>query len=507
MDPTVQIWSGREIRALREAQRMSIRDFATHLGISERMVSKWEAGGENLNPRPVNQAALDSSLAGSPPDAQARFAEFIGAAVATGGPDRMLPSPASGGNSAGHAQIPDSGISGNAGQVPGEVGLRVIETLRRSIDERIGGANIAGTGIDDGELAAIAANQSLQGPAKLNANYEIMTQRALSEESAWEVVDLVRRLGYSQVGANTIELLNETVSRLCCDYGREDAHILHRAVRAWISRTMTAMEARTTLAEHRELLVCAGWLFLLGGCLEYDMGWRAAADASRIAALQIGIETGHGEIRAWSWEMAAWFALTLGHVRDVRAFVDAGRQSGGTCSAIVQLDGQLAKAAARMGDSALVRGALESGYDKLGRSPRPDNPRHHFVVDPEKWDFYAMDAYRLLGDDASASAHANEVLRLGKAPNGAELAPMRMAEARLTLGVSAARSGELEEAVSVGSTAFSAERKSLPSLLMVASELKIELSSRYPREALVREYEDQLALVRRAARLEIPRGP
>jgi transcriptional regulator with XRE-family HTH domain len=74
---TIRIWSGREIRALREARRMSQRDFAAHLGISERMVAKWEAGGEKINPRPVNQSALDSSLAAAPPDVHERFAEVL----------------------------------------------------------------------------------------------------------------------------------------------------------------------------------------------------------------------------------------------------------------------------------------------------------------------------------------------------------------------------------------------------------------------------------------------
>lgn len=74
---TIRIWSGREIRALREASRMSQRDFAARLGISERMVAKWEAGGDKINPRPVNQSALDSTLAAASPDVQARFEELL----------------------------------------------------------------------------------------------------------------------------------------------------------------------------------------------------------------------------------------------------------------------------------------------------------------------------------------------------------------------------------------------------------------------------------------------
>ena len=65
---TVPYWSGREVRALREARRMSVREFAAHLGISDRMVSKWEAGGDTIRPRPLNQAALDTSLSMASPD-------------------------------------------------------------------------------------------------------------------------------------------------------------------------------------------------------------------------------------------------------------------------------------------------------------------------------------------------------------------------------------------------------------------------------------------------------
>jgi hypothetical protein len=312
------------------------------------------------------------------------------------------------------------------------------------------------------------------------------------------VTELAQRLGYSEVGPITIQLLTSTVSRLCSDYGREPVHLLHPVIREWIKQITVAMDKRATLAEHRELLVSAGWLFLLGGCVEYDMGWNGPADASRIAALQIGRETGHGEIQAWAWEMAAWFALTQGRTEEVAAYVDMGQRVGGSHSVVVQLDAQHAKASARMGDQNQVNTALDSGYTKLSRMPRPDNPRNHFVVDPDKWDFYAMDAYRLLGDDARATAHAQEVLRLGQGGDGRELAPMRMAEARLTLGVSAARVGELEEAVAVGETAFNAQRKSMPTLLMVGNELKRELVTRYPSEAPTVDYCEKLAELKRA---------
>lgn len=85
---TVQRWTGVEVRAIREAKRMSIREFAAHLGVSERMISKWEAGRENIRPRPVNQAALDTALARCDPDTQARFSFLTG--------DSLVPEESSG---------------------------------------------------------------------------------------------------------------------------------------------------------------------------------------------------------------------------------------------------------------------------------------------------------------------------------------------------------------------------------------------------------------------------
>ena len=40
-----------------------------------------------------------------------------------------------------------------------------------------------------------------------------------------------------------------------------------------------------TLKQHREILVQAGWVALLVGCVEYDTGNRQAAETTRQAAL------------------------------------------------------------------------------------------------------------------------------------------------------------------------------------------------------------------------------
>lgn len=78
---TVQRWSGQESRTLRQALRMSIRDFAAHLGVAERTVSKWEAGGAGVTPRPEMQSALDTTFGKAPVEARDRFTAALRAAA------------------------------------------------------------------------------------------------------------------------------------------------------------------------------------------------------------------------------------------------------------------------------------------------------------------------------------------------------------------------------------------------------------------------------------------
>ena len=72
-------WTGQEASALRQALRMTIRDFAEHLGIAERTVAKWEASGSAMVPVPVMQAALDTVLARASDDAKGRFGMLLAA--------------------------------------------------------------------------------------------------------------------------------------------------------------------------------------------------------------------------------------------------------------------------------------------------------------------------------------------------------------------------------------------------------------------------------------------
>ncbi|PZS31919.1 MAG: hypothetical protein DLM61_07700 [Pseudonocardiales bacterium] len=136
--------------------------------------------------------------------------------------------------------------------------------------------------------------------------------------------------------------------------------------------------------------------------------------------------------------------------------------------------------------------ALEKGRVLLDSLPYPERPDNHFVVDPDKFDFYAMDCYRLIGDDSLAEMHATEIIRKTTAPDGTSQSPMRTAEATLTLAVVEARRGDLDQSLVYADQALAIDRRSRPSLLLIGTELDGELRQRYPRDSLATEFRQSL---------------
>ena len=319
--------------------------------------------------------------------------------------------------------------------------------------------------------------------------------------SGMDTLELVSRMQATDLDDATIEALRLTTDRLCSDYPFLPSDQLLTEGRNWLRRLNALRGQRLTLAQHREILVLTGWLALLIGCVEYDSGRRNEAETTRRAALSLGTETDNAVITAWAHEMRAWMALTTGDYRGVVVAAPNGIDAAPHHSVAVQLAAQEAKAWARIGDRRQTEVALDRGRRLLDSLPYPDNLDHHFVVDPTKFDFYAMDCYRRLGNDPIAETLADEVIEAGTDFDGTERSPMRIAEARITLGVVAARQGELEQAIQLGERALAGERKSVPSLVMVSRDLTKVLRDRYPDEPLTKSYLDELSAVSRSPEL------
>jgi tetratricopeptide (TPR) repeat protein len=319
-------------------------------------------------------------------------------------------------------------------------------------------------------------------PGRRDGNAEIIAA------SGMETLEILNRLNRSDVDEATLNALRITTDRLCSEYPYMPSEQLLIEGRQWMRRVVELSGKSLTLSQHREVLAISGWLALLVGCVEYDTGNRHGAEATRRGALSLATEASHGEVAGWAHEMRAWFALTTGDYRGVIAAAQAGAEAAPHHGVAVQLAGQEAKAWARIGDRRQVEVALDKGRRLLEGMPHPENLDHHFVVDPAKFDFYSMDCYRLVGEDQLARTLAGEVLRAGTDFDGSERMPMRNAEARVTLGVAAAREGDLEQAVTYGERALVGDRQSVPSLIMTSRELAAEMRNRYSAEPAAQEY-------------------
>ncbi len=110
------------------------------------------------------------------------------------------------------------------------------------------------------------------------------------------------------------------------------------------------------------------------------------------------------------------------------------------------------------------------------------------MFDRDKYEFYVATIYTWLGtDDLAAEENAREVVARCIGPGGTIRWPTRLSTTTVNLGQLAGRRGDLDEAVSLGTSALHCGRRSAE-LLPRAAELERRLAGRYGGEPLVNEY-------------------
>jgi len=325
-----------------------------------------------------------------------------------------------------------------------------------------------------------------------SAYFPVESPATLVRLSEDETLDLVGRLRSSSVDDTALDLARLTVDRLCTDYASRPAPAVLQEAQRWLRDISALARTPMSLRQQREVYDLGAWLSLLVACLNYDVGDVRSADAARQAAIMLGTESGQSEVLAWGAEIKAWMALTQGNYYGVLGACKEGLAATRTHSVSVQLHAQAAKAWARLGNRTRVEVALDQGRDLLDSLPYPDNPRNHFQVDPAKFDFYAMDCYRNVGENQLALAMAETVERSSRTPAGVVVAPMRLAEAELTRATAFARAGELDQAMSKAGEALERGRRSLPSLLLVGHEVADELTQLHPRSQQAAEFAEHI---------------
>ncbi|MBE1876109.1 XRE family transcriptional regulator [Myceligenerans pegani] len=320
----------------------------------------------------------------------------------------------------------------------------------------------------------------------------------LLREAGMDTAELIARLQRSTISDTTVTAIQITVDRLCSEYRYRSADELRIEGMGWLNRIGGMLDQRLSLRQHRDLLALSGRLALLVGCVEQDTGASGQAEATRRYALDLAHEVDERDVMGWAHEMSAWFALTNGDLHRVIAASEHGIEVAGARGVAAQLAAQAAKAWSRLGNSRQAELSLERGRVVLADLPSPHNPDDHFVVDPSKWHYYEMDVHRNVGNDSLAQLYAEETLRAGVRPDGVERNPMRNQEARITLAVVAARAGDADAALDYGLQALEGDRRSAPSLTLVAHELSREFErARLTDDPRARAYSDAIASIGR----------
>jgi transcriptional regulator with XRE-family HTH domain len=314
-----------------------------------------------------------------------------------------------------------------------------------------------------------------------------------TERELFNTMELARLLDGADIGVGTLDALEEATDLLCRAYPKTPSGKLKGRVKQRLQQVIELRGNRMTIDQHRRLLIVAGWMTALLGCVHYDLQEHEEAEAARQAAYLMAREADDPELLAWTYEMAAWFALVEKRFEDMLEAAGVGLQIKSTGSVGVQLHLQEAKAYSRLADTAGTNQAMVKAAEVLSKLPPPEHPDHHFVFDHSKWVHYAATIYTWLGDDRKAEEHATEVIKDHLRPDGSSRAPMRTAEARLSLATVQAHEGDLEGAVSLARSAYEFQTKPLSDLLVRGHDLSRLLAERFGDHPLTTEFREYLS--------------
>jgi hypothetical protein len=314
--------------------------------------------------------------------------------------------------------------------------------LARILDDRLDAG---------GALAALAPGAAPRRPQPAASAGD-----GVAEEIA--ALDLARLAELTEVGTSTVERLELAVDELATAYPGTPPAALNSRVRGYLAYSSRLLDGRMTLAEHRRLLVVAGWLSLLAATTLIDMHRDHAAAAYLRTAAQLARETGHTEIAAWCLETQAWQMLTEGDYQRAVDISQAAQQvAPKPGSAFIQATAQEGRAWARLGAGPETRGALGRVEALVSPLPVPDRPEHHYRYDPAKSEAYLATTLAWIGDPA-AERYARHVLARIESTTDGPPRPRRAASARLDLSLALIAAGRHDEAAGTTLEAISSGR-------------------------------------------------
>jgi DNA-binding transcriptional regulator YiaG len=319
----IQKWSGREARALREAMRMSVRDFAARLGISARAVSKWEAGGETMVPRPDSQSMLDTVLENVSPSVRDRFEILLGI-----GTDR-----------AGELEI----LTDQAATSPSADG----PVLR------------------DNPGIQVASFFPASRPPLFSVDQG-------AAEDASNVLSRIQKLYRGTVHPEVIRQLRDNARHVVTQYETQSHSVLVPALlkqRALIDRLLNGCSHP---AQQQELFKIAGAMSGVLGYIAVGRGDFPLARAYCLEAFQLGDFAQDANLQAWARGLQSFCEYYAGEYGEALHLAEDGLNyaQSGPQSVRLTING-IARAMGKLGDTEGVHRLVGEAYELMSRNDVP----------------------------------------------------------------------------------------------------------------------------------------
>lgn len=305
---------------------------------------------------------------------------------------------------------------------------------------------------------------------------------------ALAAVELARQASISEVGGETIDLLEATFDDLAIQYQGKRPTDLYPAVADHLGYIGRLLGKRTTLREHLALLHLGGWYSLLAATLKIDLADTFTAEAQLRTAVSLSREAGTPVIAAWATETDAWASLSKGDFSNALRLSRAAEAAAPAGSWVeIQAVFQQGRASARLGQVAETRQAIARVESLATRDP--EQARHHFQFDPSKQLSYRATALAWSGD-VEAERAAMEVIAVYPGESDPRRWPRRLATAQLDRSLALAKRGELDEAAGVLGQVIKSGRL-VPATRWRAAEVIELVRTRLPDEAA--ELDEMLA--------------
>src|SRR5438128_623187 len=380
-------WDPSRIRAPRAALRLPRDRFAERLGAAPKTVQNWEEGRNP--PGLALLRALDEAWESVSPEQKKRFFAFL---------------PPGGEGQDGRAAA--TGYDGDHGAPR------------------------------DGEEVATDRRDFLKIAAAAAAAPEALSR--MLGDAAQEAMAFTRHAGTSTLGRGTLDHLRTVLVDIERSYDREPPAELFRTAASYRARVDEMIQGRHTLAEGRELYVCAAWLSEQLAWLAWDLGGRTAAKAYALDCWHHADQAGHDELCGWAMDLMSVIALYDGRPEEAALEARKGIARLPTRHPLaVRLRAKAARAHAQMGDREGCEsqlGRARRAYDRL-----PSRAPMRFEADAGPVALYVMTAYSAsasvwLGDYGKARERAEETLAVHASLPERDRRPGREAIARCDLG-------------------------------------------------------------------------